>query len=163
MSRPAREPPNHIEIDHGEGAGERINRLLHVMSRAQQPQLFAAEGNEHHRPGRRRGGQPCCYLDERGYSRGIIVGAVVNPAGAVGIQAAEPTESQMIVVSAENDRLIPQHGISARQNPDHILSEKTRLAPRRRSIATYVERLEPASCGRLKSHLGKSAGQVGGC
>ena len=59
-----------------------------------------------------------------GRARRVVVGAVVHHAGAVGVEAAEAAEPEMIVVGADDDGLVAKHRIAAREEADHVLAHQ---------------------------------------
>jgi hypothetical protein len=81
---------------------------------------------------------------------------------AIGIEAAESTQTEVVVMSAENNGLIAQDWITAGQDADDVLALQgsSPAGAESRRIATYSEGLEPsAGCG-LKPYLGKAPGEV---
>ena len=83
------EPSDHVEVDHGVGPGEREHRVLHVVVRAEQAGFLTAEGDEDHGPGRRSLPQLPGDVNQRAAAGGVVVRAVVDLAGAVGVERPE--------------------------------------------------------------------------
>ena len=103
------EPADHVEVDHHHGRGERIERMLDVMPRAQQPAFLARERDEHHAAGQgvapRR--QPPGDFQHHGRPRCIVVGAVVDVAREERQRARQQSAApQVVVMPADHDRLV---------------------------------------------------------
>jgi hypothetical protein len=103
-------------------------------------------------------------LDQHRRARSVVVGAVVHLAGAVGVEAPEAAEAEVVVMRADDDRLVPQHRVASGQQADHVAT----LEPRHvrvlghGRVARNGERLKPSACGRLEPHGPESTRQVGG-
>ena len=70
----------------------------------------------------------------------------------------------MIVVGTDDDGLVAQHRVAAREEPDHVLRPQAADVGvlRHGRFLRHGEGLEPASRGRLKSDLLEPPGEVGG-
>ena len=139
-----------------------IDRLLHIMCRTQKTELLATEGDEDHRAGRRRRGESRGDLDQHCRSRRVVVGTVVHLARAVGVEASELAEPQMIVVRADDHRLVAQHRVPARQQADDVapLCADHVRALRSRRVSRDRKDLKPAACRRLKARLFEPASEI---
>jgi hypothetical protein len=94
-------------------------------------------------------------LYQRGSAGRIVVCSVVDQTGAVWIQAAESAATEVIVVRAQNDGLVPEHGIVTGKDANHIAPDQRTSpgVPAGGRISADRERLEPSAGGRLKPHL----------
>ena len=146
ISHPLPKATDHVQIDHRQSSGQGIDRLFHVVGRADEAKLLTTEGDEDHGSCGRRSGQASRHLNEGRYSGGVIISAVVYRPGAVGIQAAEAAEPQMIVMGAQNDSLVPENAVTPGKNPNDVLSDQGAGGrSRRRCVSPQGERLEPSS------------------
>src|SRR5215207_1343842 len=158
------EPPHHVEVHHCKGAGQWIDRLLHVVRRTEEAQLLSTERDENDGSCRWGGSQSCGHLDQCSGAGSIVVSPVVHLAGTIGIEAAKTAESQVIVMRAQHDRLVPEHGIAAGENANHIHANHGTLPlPSSGALAAYCEGLKPAAGSRLKSDLRKASCEVRRC
>ncbi len=156
------QPAHHVQVDHRQQPAQRIDRVLHVVRRAQQPQLLAAERDEEH--GARRGlpGEAAGQLDQHGGARGVVVGTVVHLAAAVRVERAEAPQTQVVVVGPDDHGLVPEHRVVAGEEPDDVLgAEPAHVGMlRHRGLLGHGEGLEPASGGGLEPDLLEPARQV---
>ena len=105
---------DHIQIEVGDGAGERIGGILHVMSGAQQPQLLAIPGGKENAAGGAvalRLPQPGDF-QHRGDAGRVVVGSVHN--GPVRLAP------QVVVVGADDDNLVAVFGVRAGQQAQDV-------------------------------------------
>ena len=143
---------------------ERIDRLLDVVRRAQQAELLAAEGDEDHASG------PAASAA----SRSAISISIAAPDALSSaplwtlpvlsrVEAAEPAEPEVIVVRADDQRLVPEHRVAAGQQADDVAALEpghVRVLGHRR-VARDRERLEPAARRRLQPDRLEPAREIG--
>ena len=105
---------DHVQVEHGDGAGEWVGGVFHVMSGAQESLLLAVPGGEEDRAGGAvvlRVPQPG-DLQDRGDAGRVVVGPVHH--GPVRLAA------QMVVVSADDDDLILAFGVGAGEETQDV-------------------------------------------
>ncbi len=107
-------------------------------------------------------GQARRDLDQHRRSRRVVVGPVVNLPRAVGVEAAEAAEPEMIVVRPDDHRLVAQDRIPPGEQSDHVVSPGADdvCLLRHRRILGDGECLEPPVRRGLQSDLPKPAGKV---
>ena len=96
----------------------------HVVRRADDPQLFGGERYEEDGSDVARvagpGAEQARDFHNCRRTRGIVVGAVVNHAGALRVLGTEPASPQMIVMGPDHDRFAAEFALAG-HHPDHVL------------------------------------------
>ena len=111
--------PDHVEVEHRDGLVQRDRRVAGVVRGAEQAAFLAGKRDEHQRARKARaiGGGRLRHLDDGRRARRVVVGAVVDLAGALGTSPRTGRRGR--------------HGRSARRSPP----------PRRRASASLPGRI----------------------
>ena len=105
---------DHVQVEHGNGAGEWVRGILHVVPGAQQPLLLAVPGGEEHTAG----GVEALRLPQPGdlQHRSNAGPVVVGPVHDSPIRLA----SQVVVVGADDDDLVAVLRVGARKEAQDV-------------------------------------------
>ena len=95
---------------------------------------------------------------------GVVVRAVVHLSRAVGVERTEAAGAEVVVVRADDHDLVPQLGVTARQDADDVLPDGPADAGVHRRPARPAETVKvwnhPPGAGRRPTSL-EPPGQVG--
>ena len=157
------EPADHVAVEHHDGLGQREERMLDVVLRAEQPALLARERHEDD-PARRRvaaGAQPPGQLQHHRRPRRVVIGAVVDVVREESQRARHQSAvAQVVVVAADDDGLVGVRP-GALQNADDVLGLEL-LASRWRSARPSVQPLRSRERGfRSESICSSRAASAG--
>ena len=119
---PAPGSADHVEVQHRDRIGQGNERRARIVSRTEQAPLLARERHEDQGPRKARpvGSGGTRNLDQRGDAGGVVVGAVVNLAGALGGGGKAASEADMVVVRAKHHRLLDSRGIRSVKRADNV-------------------------------------------
>ena len=103
--------------------------LRDVVLRSAQAQLFSRKRRKHNRPAEARTRRPgdSRHLQERGGSRRVVVGAVMNLPGGLRRLGELPAGAHVVVVRAHDDGLCGEGGIGARQDAEDVAERRGEL------------------------------------